>query len=236
MISPDLVVTPRWFDPHTHLLFAGDRSDEFLLKAQGASYLEIAQAGGGIKRTVTRTEEASDTELQALLEQRLQLLIDQGVGGVEIKASYSFSEEHDLRHLRLLKKIQTQWKPRIRIWVTAMPAHGIPKNQDKKAFLKRIVSETLPSSARDGLADFFDLFIDEGFYDLEDAKQLFSCARSLGFKLKAHVDELRALGAATVLAEDYSIVSIDHCLKTSPEEMAVWAQAGTVPVFLMLTV
>lgn len=227
-----LLGLPAWIDCHTHSIFAGNRAHEFEMKCQGKSYLDIAKAGGGILSTHAATKQASDDELLSLLKQRIKKFQVQGVCGLEIKTGYGLSHEQEIRQLRLLKQMQSD-SP-IKLWITYMGAHAIPKGITKHDYLNEIYNQSLPLIAKEKLADFVDIFIDNGFFSAQDLQDIIQHCRSLNLNVKAHIDEIKNLGAADIAAK-HKIVSVDHCRHTTLEQLKALQAAGVQVVYLPAT-
>ncbi len=229
-----LLGLPLLIDCHSHSLFAGNRAQEFIQKTQGASYQEIAQAGGGILFTQKQTAQASDEELAQLLRERISCFQAQGVFGIEVKSGYGLTHDEEIRHLRIIQKVKQEFKGKCKIWVTYMGPHALLSGVDKDNYLREICSKTLPLIAQKQLADFVDIFVDKGFFTKEDMRTYFQAATKLGFKLKAHIDEIENLGAAE-LCEEFTITSVDHCTKTTPQQLEKLKVKNVSVVFLPLT-
>ncbi|HMQ10147.1 MAG TPA: imidazolonepropionase [Oligoflexia bacterium] len=227
-----LLGLPAFIDCHSHSIFAGNRAHEFEMKCQGKSYMDIAKAGGGILSTKVATEQASDTDLLSLLEQRIKKFKAQGVYGLEIKTGYGLSHAQEVRQLRLLKQLQ-KTAP-IKLWITYLGAHAIPKDTTKENYMYSICNETLPLIAQENLADFIDIFVDEGFFSSEDLKVLIDVCQKLKLKVKAHIDEIKNLGAADIAAK-HKIVSVDHCRHTKPKQLNALYEADVQVVYLPAT-
>lgn len=229
-----LIGLPSFVDAHTHTLFAGNRAHEFQMKSQGKSYSEIAQEGGGIPHTQASTKKASESELIELVEMRLKKFRDQGVLGVEIKTGYGLSHDEELRHLRILQRIKEQYRTHMKLWITYMGPHAVAKGSNKTDYMNEICNKTLPQVAKEKLADFVDIFVDEGFFTTEDMDRYFKTAQNLGLTLKSHIDEIKNLGGAEVAAK-YKIASVDHCRHTTQDQLKLLNEAGVQVVMLPVT-
>jgi imidazolonepropionase len=228
-------VLPGLIDPHTHLIFAGTRADEFELRLRGATYLEIMAAGGGIMSTVRATRTCSSEELASTAQPRLSRMLANGTTTAEAKSSYGLSTEHELRSLQAIQRLN-QTGP-VELVPTFMGAHAIPEEYRGRsdAYVDLVVEEMLPAVAGQGqgkgLARFCDVFCDEGAFSLEQTEQVLSAAHALGLGLKVHIDEFAHLGAARLAAEKRA-VSAEHLLLTTPVEMRALAGAGVIGVLL----
>ncbi len=223
-------VGPGFVDPHTHLVFAGDRSKEFELRNAGKSYLEISQAGGGISNTVNATRAASEEELVALALPRLARLLEQGVTTAEVKSGYGLTQEHELRMLRVVRRLSAA-QP-VELVPTLLCAHAIPPEfaQDRAGYL-RVCEQTLRACATEGLARFFDIFVESGAFTQEEARQLFTAARGAGLIPRLHADQLTANGGAQ-LAADVGASSADHLENVSEEGIRALAEGGVTAVLV----
>ncbi|MEE1611092.1 imidazolonepropionase [Microvirga sp. CF3016] len=224
-------ITPGLVDCHTHLVFGGDRAHEFELRLKGATYEEIARAGGGIVSTVKATRAASENELVASALPRLDHLIAEGCTTVEIKSGYGLDLETEARSLRAARRLGEE-RP-VSIITTFLGAHALPPeaNGDKDAFIDKVCREMLPALARDGLADAVDAFCEGIAFSPEQTARVFEAARAHGLKIKLHADQLSNLHGAK-LAADHGALSADHLEYTDEEGAAAMAKAGTVAVLL----
>lgn len=228
-----LIGLPPFIDAHTHTLFAGDRSHEFLMKTQGKSYSDIAKEGGGIPHTQNSTKNASDQELANLVEMRLKKFKAQGVFGLEIKTGYGLSHVEEIRHLKILRNIQEKHSE-IKIWVTYMGPHAVAKGSNKTDYMNEICNKTLPLIAKEKLVDFVDIFVDEGFFTAEDMDRYCKLSKELGLKTKAHIDEIKNLNGAEIAAK-YNLVSVDHCRHTTDQQHKQLKEANVQVVMLPIT-
>ncbi len=218
-------VGPGLVDCHTHLVFAGERSDEFEQRCQGRTYLEIAQAGGGIQRTVRSTRAASEAQLTALALPRLTRLLEQGVTTVEIKSGYGLDVETELRLLRVIRSLE---HPVSRV-ATVLPLHAVPPGVTREAWVRECIEVLLPAVARAGLARFCDAFVEQSAFTHDEAREVMRAAKALGFRVRLHVDQLTANGGAQLAAEIGSVTA-DHLEQISEEGIAALRQAGTIAV------
>ncbi|MBU6455355.1 MAG: imidazolonepropionase [Cyanobacteria bacterium REEB67] len=228
-----LLVTPGLVDPHTHLVFDGNRANEFLMRCQGKSYAEIAEAGGGIVASMRATRGATQERLVALGRKRLAKMLDCGTTTCEIKTGYGLDLDSELTMLAAIVELSSTQA--LEIVPTFMPAHAVPPQMDRGDYVRSIVKDMLPAASRmvtdKGLFAFADVFCDRGYFTLEDTETIFAAAQSLGFGLKVHADEFVNLGATT-LAVRCGAASCDHLLNVSDEEIKLLAQSNTVAVLL----
>ncbi|MDR3605817.1 MAG: imidazolonepropionase [Oligoflexia bacterium] len=223
-------VVPGFVDCHTHLVFAGDRSDEFALRCGGVSYEEIAARGGGILTTVRATREASIAELEKLAIARVKESESYGVRTLEIKSGYGLSFEAELKVLQVIARLKKRF-PEMTFRSTFLGAHDFPKDRTREEYLSDLLDKMLPEVTRRKLADACDIFVDQGFYTLEEAKLVLARARELGLAVKMHADELVNTESAA-LAADLNCLSADHLLKISDRGIAKLASSNTVAVLL----
>ena len=224
-------ITPGFVDCHTHLVYGGDRAHEFELRLKGASYEEIARAGGGIVSTVKATRAAGEDALVASALPRLDHLIAEGCTTVEIKSGYGLDLEAESRSLRAARRLEKE-RP-ISVTTTFLGAHALPPeaNGDKDAYIETICTEMLPALAHEGLTDAVDAFCEGIAFSPEQTARVFDAAKALGLKIKLHADQLSNLHGAK-LAADYGALSADHLEYTDEEGAAAMAKAGTVAVLL----
>ena len=224
-------ITPGLVDCHTHLVFGGDRAHEFELRLSGASYEEIARAGGGIVSTVKATRAATEDELVASALPRLDHLIAEGCTTVEIKSGYGLDLQTEARSLRVARRL-ADVRP-VSITTTFLGAHALPPeaNGDKDAFIDKVCREMLPALAREGLADAVDAFCEGIAFSPEQTARVFDAAKAHGLTIKLHADQLSNLHGAK-LAADYGALSADHLEYTDEDGAAAMAKAGTVAVLL----
>lgn len=223
-------IVPGFVDCHTHLIFAGDRSEEFAARCGGATYQEIAAKGGGIRSTVRATRAASSDELESLAITRLQELYAYGVRTIEIKSGYGLNLETELKILRLISQLRKRF-PQLTLTATFLGAHDFPEDAARADYLTEILDLMLPKVAGENLADSCDVFIDEGYYTVEEGRKILNRAKSLGLKVKVHADELVNTESAA-LAVEVGALSADHLLKISDDGIAKLAASETVAVLL----
>ena len=222
---------PELVECHTHLIFAGLRHHDYALRATGKSYLEIASRGGGILSTLTHTRKASMEELVQGAASELDRFQKYGVGTVEIKSGYGLSLESELKILNCVKALQEFTS--VNLIPTFMPAHATPPEFKGKTddYVNVICSEWLPTVAKEELATFFDVFIEEGFFTLAQAQKMCAKAKELGFGIKLHVDQFNNLGG-TSLGLEIGATSLDHLEHVNENQIAAFAKAETVAVLL----
>jgi len=225
------LVTPALVDCHTHLVFGGDRAREFALRLEGASYEEIARAGGGIRSTVSATRAASDGDLLASALRRVDDLIADGVAVVEVKSGYGLSIEHELRMLRVARSIEAE-RP-VRIVTSWLAAHALPPEYEGTAdrYIDEVVIPGLEDAAAEGLVDAVDGFCEGIGFTPDQIRRVFDTARELDIRVKLHAEQLSDLKGA-VLAAEYDALSVDHLEWLAPEDVPTLAEKGVVAVLL----
>ncbi len=223
------VVLPGFIDCHTHLLWAGDRADEFALRRAGASYAEIARAGGGILSTVRAVRGADEDALVALALPRLRALQSEGVSCVEIKSGYGLDLDTELRMLRVIRRLAALQPLRIR--ATFLGAHTVPPGSSRAEYLEEVVTRMLPAIADEGLADQADIYVEDIAFSIADMERLFAAAGALGLGLRAHTGQLGDAGA-TAAASRLGARSCDHLEYADEAAVEAMARHGTVAVLL----
>jgi len=221
------VLMPGFVDAHTHALFAGDRLDEWELKRQGKSYLEILAAGGGILSTVRAVRAASASELEAALAERLARMLREGTTSVEIKSGYGLSTRDELKMLRVIAAAARDFPGTV--VPTALLGHALdPAEPD---FVRRVIEETLPAVHSEFPGIAVDAFCEQGAWSPSDCRRLLERARELGHPLRLHTDQFHALGGLE-LALELGATSVDHLEATSPAGLAAVAASATYGVML----
>jgi len=224
-------VTPGLIDCHTHLVFGGNRAHEFELRLKGASYEEIARAGGGIVSTVAATRRASEAELVAGALPRLDALIGEGVTTVEIKSGYGLNTETEIRQLSAARALGRSRPVAIR--TSFLGAHALPPEAggDKDRYIDLVCREMLPAVAQAGLADAVDAFMEGIAFSRDQTAFVFEAAKAQALPVKLHADQLSNLGGASLAAE-FAALSADHLEHTDEAGVAAMAKAGSVAVLL----
>ncbi|KAB1190050.1 imidazolonepropionase [Haloferax sp. MBLA0076] len=222
-------VLPGFVDPHTHALFAGDRSDEFVAKLRGATYEEILAQGGGILRTVDAVREASDEELVANLTAHLDAMLEHGTTTVEVKTGYGLDTETELRMLDAIA-VAGDDHP-VDVVPTFMGAHAVPQGMDTDEYVDEVVTEQLPAVAEQGIAEFCDVFCERGVFDAEQSRRILDAGREYGLTPKIHADEFAAIGGTDVAAA-VGAASADHLLHTGESGRETLVEVGVTPVML----
>lgn len=228
-----MVAIPGIVDPHTHAVFAGDRTDELLMKLKGLSYLEILSSGGGIAKTLRETRAASREYLKELLRERIGEFMRWGVTTLEVKSGYGMDRDTEVKQLQAALEVETLSD----VVTTFLGAHIIPPEYSDKReeYVSFLTDVMIPYVAERGLARFVDVFCDRGVYTLEEAEEILRAGKRHGLLLKIHSDELENLGA-TRMAAELGATSADHLLLSEEEDLQAMAEHGTVPVLLPGTV
>jgi imidazolonepropionase len=224
------VLMPGFVDAHTHALFAGDRLDEFELKRQGKSYLEILAAGGGILSTVRAVRAASAAELEASLGERLGQMLREGTTSVEIKSGYGLSTRDELKMLRAIAAAGRRFPGSV--VPTALLGHAL--DPEEPGFVNRVIDETLPAVHAEFPGIFVDAFCETGAWSVEACRRLLTRACELGHPVRLHTDQFHALGGLE-LALELGARSVDHLEAAAPEGLAAVARSSTFGVMLPVT-
>jgi imidazolonepropionase len=227
------LVIPGLVDCHTHLAFGGWRAEEFEQRIQGRSYLEIAQAGGGIARTVGLTRSTSEDALLSRAAGFLREMLTLGVTTVECKSGYGLDREHELKLLRVYRRLAAE-QP-IRLVPTLLGAHVVPPEyrDDRERYLKQLIEELIPEVGRQQLARCCDVFLEQSAFSLDEARRILLAGRAVGLAPKLHADQLTSSGGAELAAE-VKALSADHLEHVSPKGIAALARSGVVAVSLPL--
>ena len=225
------VVLPGFVDPHTHLVFAGSRADEFEMRLRGATYLDIAASGGGILSTVAATRAADEEALVRLGLARLDRMLRLGTTTAEVKSGYGLSLADELKQLRAIHRASAAHE--IDLVATVLAAHAVPPEfaGDPDGYVTLVTQEILPAVAEEDLAEFCDAFCDVGAFTLPQGRRVLEAGAELGLIPKLHADEFSDLGGARLAAE-LGAVSADHLLRASEAGLAALARAGTMAVLL----
>ncbi len=229
-----MLVTPGYIDSHTHLVFGGYREDEYKMRLQGKSYVEIMNAGGGISASVNKTRDASFDDMYKSAMSRLDMMASLGVTTVEAKSGYGLDFDTEIRQLEVIKMINEDHP--IDVVSTYLGPHSIPKEYKgrDKDYIDFVVKEVLPYIKEKELSEFVDIFTEKGVFNIDDSRLYLKAAKQMGFKLKMHADELFQTDAS-VLAGEMGCKSADHLLKISDKGIHSLKNGGTVATLLPLT-
>ena len=223
------IVLPCWCDSHSHSVYTGNRSDEYLQRIKGVSYQEIADNGGGILKSSRQINSITEDELFFESKNRIEKLIEYGTGSLEIKTGYGLSYDGELKMLKVIKRLKESLP--IQIKSTFLGAHAIPKNTKKEEYFRLVLDKMLPDFNRDKLIDFVDIFCEKNYFSAEDTKILFNKASELGIASKIHVNQFNSIGGVKV-AVDCGALSVDHLEVINKRDISALKQSKTIPVLL----
>lgn len=228
------LVTPGLVDPHTHVVYGGSREREFEMRLEGATYMDIMNAGGGIHATTRMTREATEDELIEQTTRRLDSFLAHGVTTVEGKSGYGMDMQTELKQLRVMKKLQNQHP--IDLVPTFMGAHAVPPEYKGREdeFVDHLINDMLPVVAKEKLAEFNDVFCEKGVYTPVQSERILEAGKRLGLIPKIHADEIVPYGGAE-LAAKVGAISAEHLLKASDEGIKAMAKSGTIACLLPAT-
>lgn len=227
---------PGFVDSHTHFVFGGERAEEFSWRLKGESYMSIMERGGGIVSTVKATRECNFIQLRSKAESFLKQMSAMGVTTVEGKSGYGLDKDTELLQLKVMRSLNNDEHKRVDIVSTFLGAHAVPEEYRGRTdeYLDFIIRDVLPCVAKGELAEFCDVFCEQGVFSVEQSRRLLQAAKEYGLGLKLHADEIVPLGGAELAAE-LSAVSADHLLHASDEGIRAMRDAGTVATLLPLT-
>jgi imidazolonepropionase len=225
------MVLPAWCDSHTHIVYAGNREQEFVDRINGLSYEEIANRGGGILNSAKKLNTTSEDELYNQSKLRLEEVMKLGTGAVEIKSGYGLSVEGELKMLRVIQKLKANYS--ITIKATFLGAHAFPLEykENHKGYIELITSEMIPQIAKEQLADFIDVFCESGYFSVEETEQIIATGIQFGLIPKIHVNQFNAIGGIKA-AVKFNALSVDHLEVMNPEDIEVLKNTETMPVAL----
>jgi imidazolonepropionase len=221
-------VVPGIVDAHTHLVYGGDRLDEYLRRARGESYEAILAAGGGIYATVRATDAASEEELYALARARAEKFLAKGVTTLEIKSGYGLEPQAELRMLRVIQKLKQALPQHV---FPTLLAHVVPRGWERGQYVQMFAHELIPEVAQAGLAEAVDVFCDQGAFTLSETRQILEAALAHGLKIKVHAEQITHTGAARLAAE-LGALSADHLEQSTPADWQALASSRTVGTVL----
>jgi len=226
------VVTPGLVDPHTHLVFAGNRANEFELRITGKSYQQIAEAGGGIKSSVKALRKASKKELAESSWKKLDRMVEYGTTTVEIKSGYGFTLKDEIKTLEVIKELRRKY-PKASVVPTFLGAHALPEEYKgkRKEYVNLICQKMIPEVARRRLAEFCDVFCEDGYFTPAESRQILETGKKFGLKPKIHADEFASSGGSEVAAA-VKAVSADHLMFATKTNIEKMKRAGVVAVLL----
>ncbi len=225
------MILPSWCDSHTHLVYAGNREDEFVDRINGLSYAEIAKNGGGILNSAKRLQQTSEEDLYNQSKIRLEEIIQLGTGAIEIKSGYGLTKNAELKILRVIKKLKENHS--IEIKATFLGAHAVPSafKDNKSGYLQMLIDDILPTIEKENLADFIDIFCETGYFSVDDTKQILKAGKKHDLVGKIHVNQFTAIGGIKA-GIDNSVLSVDHLEEMKTEDIEVLKNTKTMPVAL----
>ncbi len=222
-------VMPSFCDSHTHLVYAASREQEFVDKINGLSYAEIARRGGGILNSADRLHDLSERELYEQSMARVREIIMKGTGAVEIKSGYGLSVDDELKMLRVIRRIKESAP--LKVMSTFLGAHAVARGMSQEAYVNLVINEMIPAVASEGLADFIDVFCDEGFFTPEETSRILEAGEKYGLRAKIHGEELAPSGGVEV-AVKHAALSVDHLESMTDEDIEMLRSSDTMPTAL----
>ena len=220
---------PSWCDPHTHIVYAGSREGEFVDKIRGLSYAEIAKRGGGILNSADLLHTMTEDQLHEQAMRRVREVMMKGTGCVEIKSGYGLNTEDELKMLRVIRRIK-ETAP-IKVVSTFLGAHAVGRQYTQDEYVRLVVEEMIPEVGREHLADYVDVFCDEGFFTPEETDRILEAGAKWGMLPKIHADELASSGGVEVGVKRKAL-SVDHLESMTEEEIELLRGSGTMPTVL----
>jgi imidazolonepropionase len=229
--SKGKMVLPTWCDSHTHIVYAGNREQEFVDRINGMTYEEIANRGGGILNSATKLKETSEEELYNQSKNRLEQVMKMGTGAVEIKSGYGLTVEGELKMLRVIQKLKSNYP--IEIKATFLGAHAFPKEykENHQGYIDSIINEMLPAISNEKLADFIDVFCESGYFSVSETEQIMEAGNKFGLKSKIHVNQFNAIGGVNAAVKNNAI-SVDHLEIMNNDDIEILKNTDTMPVAL----
>ncbi len=225
------MVLPSWCDSHTHIVFAGNRESEFVDRIKGLSYQEIAEKGGGILNSAKKLQATSEDELYNQSKVRLEEVIKLGTGAVEIKTGYGLTKDAELKMLRVIKRLKENYD--LPIKATFLGAHAVPAEykDNKQGYLDMLIEEVLPVIAEEQLAEYIDIFCEQGYFDLADTELILKAGTKYGLTPKIHVNQFNAIGGVG-MGVKYKALSVDHLEVITDQDLQDLKGQKTMPVAL----
>lgn len=225
------MVLPCWCDSHTHIVYAGNREQEFVDRINGMTYEEIANRGGGILNSAKKLHETSDEEIYNQSKARLEEVMQLGTGAVEIKSGYGLSVQDELKMLRVIKRLKDNYPIAIR--ATFLGAHAFPTEfkDNHQGYIDLIIHEMIPAIAKENLAEYIDVFCETGYFSVEETAQILEAGKQYGLIPKIHVNQFNSIGGVQVGVQ-YGALSVDHLEVMNPEDIEVLKHTETMPVAL----
>lgn len=225
------VVLPTWCDSHTHIVYAGNRVQEFVDRINGLSYEEIAKKGGGILNSAKRLNETSEQQIYEESKVRLEEVMKLGTGAVEIKSGYGLTVEGELKMLRVIKKLSENYP--IKIKATFLGAHAFPTEykENHNEYIDLIINEMLPRIAKENLADYIDAFLETGYFSVEETEKIMEAGQKYGLRAKIHVNQFTAIDGIKSCVK-HNALSVDHLEIVTDDDIEILKNTATIPVAL----
>lgn len=225
------LVLPTWCDSHTHIVYAGDRSQEFVDRINGLSYEDIANRGGGILNSAKTLQNTSEDDLYNQSVIRLKAVMKLGTGAIEIKSGYGLTPDAEIKMLRVIKRLKKDFP--IKVKATFLGAHALPIafKDNKQGYLDQIINDMLPQIAKENLAQYIDVFCEKGYFDLDDTAQILKAGQEYNLTPKIHVNQFNAFGGIA-LAVKHEAISVDHLEELNNEDIIALKDSNTMPVAL----
>lgn len=225
------LVLPTWVDSHTHLVFASSREEEFVDRINGLSYEDIARRGGGILNSARKMADMDEHQLYDESLERLHRVIAQGTGAIEIKSGYGLSLEAELKMLRVIRKLKENAPIPVKASFLAAHAYPLEYREDHEAYLNLVINKMLPVVADEGLADYMDVFCEQGFFSVDETDRLLEAGWKYGLKPKIHANQLHRSGGVQVGVK-HNAISVDHLEAMGDEEIEALRNSNTIPTLL----
>lgn len=224
-------ILPSWCDSHTHLVYAGNREQEFVDRINGLSYEEIANRGGGILNSAKRLNETDEDELYEQSRKRLEEVMQLGTGAIEIKSGYGLTVEGELKMLRVIKRLRQNYPTAIK--ATFLGAHAFPTEykENHTAYIDLIINEMLPAIASEGLADYIDAFCETGYFSVAETERIMEAGKQYGLEAKIHVNQFTAIEGIAACVK-HNALSVDHLEIVTDEDIEALKNSRTMPVAL----
>lgn len=225
------IVLPAWCDSHTHIVYAGNREQEFVDRINGLTYVEIANRGGGILNSAKKLHETSEEEIYEQSKVRLEEVMAQGTGAVEIKSGYGLSVEDEIKMLRVIRKLKEHYP--VAIKATFLGAHAFPTafKENHQGYIDLIINKMIPAIADEKLAEYIDVFCESGYFSVEETEQILKAGVKYGLIPKIHVNQFNSIGGVGIGVQ-YNALSVDHLEVMTAEDIAVLKNSPTMPVAL----
>jgi len=225
------MILPTWCDSHTHIVYTGNREQEFVDRINGLSYEEIANNGGGILNSAKNLQAISEENLYDESAKRLEEVITLGTGAIEIKSGYGLTVSSELKMLRIIKKLKENYD--IPIKATFLGAHAVPKDfkNNKQKYINLIIDKMLPEIAKENLADFIDIFCEVGYFSVDDTDKILTAGKKYGLTAKTHVNQFNSIGGIDISIK-HKALSVDHLEVLSDNDLEALKISDTMPVAL----